>query len=251
MNHDTVNFAAVAVVVVVVLVIISSAARWFFLIQQFYNDESVSGIRYKEEDDAYNLNRSECRKIFRKNRLCIRVHEEEISAIHDNNKEEDDDNDAYDVETGDKIVLRTKSNSTEKNIGEDETESCSDSYDDHGDDPTTDSENNSVVLRIPLTRIDLFKCSNICVICHEEYKADDEVVFSSNVKCNHVFHIDCMAECISQTKGAKKPCPCCRQCFLDASIFCSNGDDAVVDDERKKKVEEEKAAAVEDGSTTN
>jgi hypothetical protein len=206
---------------------------------------------YKEEDDDYNLNRNECGEIFRKNRLCIRVQEEEIAAIHDNNKEEDDDNDAYDVETGDKIVLRIKNNGTENNIGEDETESSTDSYDDYGDDPTTDSENNSFVLRIPLTRIDLCKCSNICVICHEEYKADDEVVFSSNVKCNHVFHIDCMAECIRQTKGSKKPCPCCRQCFLDASIFCSNGDDAVVDDDKKKKAEEEKAAAVEDGSVPN
>jgi hypothetical protein len=233
MNHDNVNLAAVAILV---LLIIAGVGVWFFL-PEFYNDESESGVWYKEEDDDYNLNRNECIEIFRKHRLCFRVREEDI-AMHDNNNDTYDENNAYDVETGDdETVRRTKNNEDCIDI----TESC----DDYGDDQTTDSENSSVVLRIPQARrIDSFKCSNICVICHEKYKTDDEVVFSSNVKCDHVFHIDCMAECISQTKGSNIPCPCCRQCFLDATMFCSN-----VDDDRKKKAEE-KATMVEDGSTT-
>lgn len=106
-----------------------------------------------------------------------------------------------------------------------------DNNDGEDDDATIDSD--SVVLRIPSRAMPLTTRLNnrdtvpiVCAICLEKFKVNDELAFSSNHKCSHVFHLDCITEYIGKTKGAEKPCPCCRQWFLNVPMFiCDETDD--------------------------
>mmetsp|Transcript_461 Transcript_461/g.772 ORF Transcript_461/g.772 Transcript_461/m.772 type:complete len:277 (-) Transcript_461:464-1294(-) len=86
---------------------------------------------------------------------------------------------------------------------------------DNGSDPSTleegtknesDPEQNILVLRS-----DKRKVFPACAVCMEEYICGDEVIWSMNDQCPHVFHEDCILTWLS--KG-KKRCPCCRQFYV-------------------------------------
>jgi hypothetical protein len=49
-----------------------------------------------------------------------------------------------------------------------------------------------------------------CVICLEDYEEGDNVCWSHNRQCNHVFHQECIVEWLVRHDG----CPVCRQDFL-------------------------------------
>jgi len=49
-----------------------------------------------------------------------------------------------------------------------------------------------------------------CAICLCKYEDDDEVAWSLNKQCNHVFHRDCIGEWLQK----KEECPFCRRFFL-------------------------------------
>jgi hypothetical protein len=49
-----------------------------------------------------------------------------------------------------------------------------------------------------------------CAICLEDYKQGDEVCWSNNRHCDHVFHRECIVEWLCRQDG----CPVCRQDFL-------------------------------------
>jgi len=64
----------------------------------------------------------------------------------------------------------------------------------------------------------------MCVICFEDYKIGDAIVWSENVQCNHVYHLDCMVEYLAQNSKREKhgandivdsnnPCPTCRRTY--------------------------------------
>jgi len=55
------------------------------------------------------------------------------------------------------------------------------------------------------------KVTGVCAVCLGCYVCGDEVVWSSNPKCHHVFHTDCL---LSWLVRRRKQCPCCRQIFL-------------------------------------
>ena len=100
-----------------------------------------------------------------------------------------------------------------------------------------------VVLKIPnredsIKFSDQFSASEVCAICIEKFKVGDELAFSNNKECRHVFHLDCISECIENTKGAEKACPCCRQCFLNLPMFLHDESNDVENNDSKK---EEKA----------
>ena len=52
--------------------------------------------------------------------------------------------------------------------------------------------------------------SKACAICLDEYADGDEVCFSYNRRCKHVFHRSCIIDWLM----SDETCPCCRQCFL-------------------------------------
>lgn len=52
-----------------------------------------------------------------------------------------------------------------------------------------------------------------CLICLEKYKDGDEISWSHNPKCAHVFHRNCIMEWLM----SHEECPCCRQGFLSFS----------------------------------
>jgi hypothetical protein len=59
---------------------------------------------------------------------------------------------------------------------------------------------------------------NVCAICLDSYKPDDNVVWSSNIDCSHAFHQDCILDYLVKLKVKDAvPCPCCRQDFMDLS----------------------------------
>lgn len=51
---------------------------------------------------------------------------------------------------------------------------------------------------------------DLCAICLCKFENDDEVAWSQNRRCNHVFHRECIAEWLQK----KEECPCCRSFFL-------------------------------------
>eukprot|EP00536_Pseudo-nitzschia_multiseries_P013976 jgi/Psemu1/37072/gm1.37072_g len=83
-----------------------------------------------------------------------------------------------------------------------------------------------------------------CAICLDKFKLNDEVAFSNNHECCHVFHLDCIAPYIENTKGAEKPCPCCRQCFLSVPMFLHNENDDMEDTDLQE--EEESTGSAEE-----
>jgi Ring finger domain len=65
-----------------------------------------------------------------------------------------------------------------------------------------------------------------CTICLCTYEVNDDVVWSSNAECPHVFHRDCMLSWLLKLHRGDGPlCPCCRRDFLidpyDASAAAS------------------------------
>lgn len=59
---------------------------------------------------------------------------------------------------------------------------------------------------------------NNCAICLSSYEIGDKVVWSSNEKCNHAFHVDCIVEWLIKMQEGT-PCPCCRQEFTNLPPF--------------------------------
>eukprot|EP00978_Attheya_sp_CCMP212_P045131 scaffold334574_cov49-Attheya_sp.AAC.1 len=86
-------------------------------------------------------------------------------------------------------------------------ENCSDpSTLEEGTNNESDPEHYVLVLQS-----DKRKVSPACAVCMEEYVCGDEVIWSMNDLCPHVFHEDCILTWLS--KG-KKRCPCCRQFYV-------------------------------------
>ena len=61
---------------------------------------------------------------------------------------------------------------------------------------------------------------NCCIICLDEYKPGDVVVWSCNSQCQHAFHRTCIIKYFikSQKKIDGTPCPCCRNDFTDLEV---------------------------------
>ena len=63
---------------------------------------------------------------------------------------------------------------------------------------------------------------NCCAICIESYKVGDSVTFSTNPKCCHAFHTDCIVNYFVSSNQSKNneqyACPVCRQDFL---LYCN------------------------------
>merc|ERR1712125_182804 len=55
---------------------------------------------------------------------------------------------------------------------------------------------------------------NCCAVCLSEYRVGDVVTWSSNPKCIHAFHRDCVVDWLIKMQP-ETPCPCCRQEFTD------------------------------------
>ena len=75
--------------------------------------------------------------------------------------------------------------------------------------------------------------SKTCAICLTEYEASDEVSWSKNPQCPHIFHTECITswfvslgkmqciqtssledECPRKVLNYQLDCPCCRQEFI-------------------------------------
>lgn len=55
--------------------------------------------------------------------------------------------------------------------------------------------------------------SAVCAVCLVEYAVGDEITWSSNCKCPHAFHAECMTEYVKRKRDVA-PCPMCRRDFL-------------------------------------
>lgn len=70
------------------------------------------------------------------------------------------------------------------------------------------------LLQLPLDREKGCRLvSGSCAICLESYVVGDEVIWSSNSSCPHVFHSNCIIPWLAKKEEPK--CPCCRQSFCE------------------------------------
>jgi hypothetical protein len=52
-----------------------------------------------------------------------------------------------------------------------------------------------------------------CPICLDDYEAGDDICWSSNKKCHHAFHLDCMSAWLMNNDD----CPLCREDYLNST----------------------------------
>jgi Ring finger domain len=60
---------------------------------------------------------------------------------------------------------------------------------------------------------------DLCAICLNEYCDGDEISWSQNKDCTHIFH----RECVMQWLLTHKECPCCRHVYLQSDDDERNG----------------------------
>lgn len=65
-------------------------------------------------------------------------------------------------------------------------------------------------LKLPTGRL----VPNCCAVCLSDYEVGDVVTWSSNPKCIHAFHRECVVDWLVKMQP-ETPCPCCRQEFTD------------------------------------
>ncbi|KAG7349178.1 ring finger domain containing protein [Nitzschia inconspicua] len=84
-------------------------------------------------------------------------------------------------------------------------------------------------------RTEEFTAPNCCAICLENYSCGDEVVWSANEKCYHVYHKDCIATYFAHAKKIGKSkkflCPTCRQEYVVLLEEEQSNDNSKSDDE--------------------
>jgi hypothetical protein len=95
------------------------------------------------------------------------------------------------------------------------------------------------------TYSDKLKCCNECSICCEEYQPKDKICCSSNAKCVHIFHEECIVHWLLSLGWIRwkeqkvhdrllvgddrellmydLECPLCRLDFVDKSLFVDGG----------------------------
>jgi hypothetical protein len=113
---------------------------------------------------------------------------------------------------------------------QDTTNNGDNAVDDNDDnDPSLDdSFSNNGFLQLPATATTTTSATttnhnhkqvpNCCAICLGDYAVGNVVIWSSNPKCQHAFHDDCILEWLLKMQPAT-PCPCCRQEFTDLEDF--------------------------------
>jgi hypothetical protein len=81
------------------------------------------------------------------------------------------------------------------------------------DDLLSTCRNNGLVRLTPSRSV-----PNCCAVCLCSYDVGETVVWSSNPKCIHAFHYQCILDWFIKkilTEGGTTPCPCCRQEFTE------------------------------------
>lgn len=54
---------------------------------------------------------------------------------------------------------------------------------------------------------------SMCAICLSNYEIGEDIVWSTNRLCEHVFHVECIERWLMKQRGLPL-CPCCRADFL-------------------------------------
>jgi hypothetical protein len=72
---------------------------------------------------------------------------------------------------------------------------------------------------LPSSSLVAAEVHNLCAICLESYSPGDSVVWSSNPKCCHVFHTDCMVHYLVHVRNGGTSCPTCRQTFTVLGVL--------------------------------
>lgn len=103
-------------------------------------------------------------------------------------------------------------------------------------------------IRVPEPGVRLKDCIQLrvtpgnCAICLDAYKMNDQIMWSTNQACPHVFHLQCMTKWAEKTPsteedgdgGGAVTCPCCRQAFAYCTfVACSVEECAVVEQHRR------------------
>ena len=81
-----------------------------------------------------------------------------------------------------------------------------------------------VKMHIPASRLIQAASNDVCAICLDAFKLDDNIIFCSN-QIPHCFHEECSLDyLLAHTEGVQAPCPLCRKSILGS--LSSNNDDS-------------------------
>lgn len=80
-------------------------------------------------------------------------------------------------------------------------------------DPTDSDNCDCSVLQSVLEAGMMHVLNEKCSICFDEYKDGNEVIWSANEKCNHVYHRNCILSWLMN----HNTCPECREAFVNVA----------------------------------
>ena len=130
----------------------------------------------------------------------------EGDLIHENN------NDDF---VGDCSIKDTKCETNQTGLDADERDDCNH---DHDDIEAGEQDGGSLSLHDEDTGHLKLRTGklvpNCCAVCLSGYRVGDVVTWSSNPKCVHAFHRECVVDWLIKMQP-ETPCPCCRQEFTD------------------------------------
>mmetsp|Transcript_26457 Transcript_26457/g.39141 ORF Transcript_26457/g.39141 Transcript_26457/m.39141 type:complete len:299 (+) Transcript_26457:119-1015(+) len=81
----------------------------------------------------------------------------------------------------------------------------------------SDNDKHTIFVEVPKQGLgsttEIRLVSDMCAICLSNYEIGEEIVWSTNQLCEHVFHVECIERWLMKQRGLPL-CPCCRADFV-------------------------------------
>ena len=158
-----------------------------------------------------------------RNETAVEAKEEHAKTPLDRSEQILDDEKALVMERGDGISTASAAADNNGDSGDIVVKCQEEAGDDEGEDDDDEEEEDASNGFLQLTAAR--RVPNCCAVCLSGYEAGEKVVWSSNRKCRHAFHRDCIVDWFvkmpddGSSSLMATPCPCCRRNFTDLEAY--------------------------------